>query len=226
MPLEAEEILTTPRIQAVAFDMDGLMFNTEDLYDQVGQVLLERRGQEFTLDLKLEMMGLPGRVAFEIMRKRCQLSESVEQLQAETNEIFHGILPAEIATMPGLETLLGVIEGLNLPKAVATSSHRKFATEALGYFELEPRFEFVLTSEDVTQGKPHPEIYLTAAARLGVEPQNLLVLEDSHTGSTAASAAGAFTIAVPTSHSLALDFSHVDRVASRLDDPLVLELFG
>ncbi|MFK7766030.1 MAG: HAD family hydrolase [Mariniblastus sp.] len=217
--------MTVPKIKAVAFDMDGLMFNTEDLYDQVGELLLQRRGQHFTRELKLEMMGLPGLVAFEVMRNRCRLSESVEELQSETDEIFRDFLPGNIATMPGLEKLLETLEGLAIPKAVATSSHRKFATRALGFFQLEPRFEFVLTAEDVTNGKPAPEVYLAAADRFEIDPTNMLVLEDSRTGSRAAASAGAYTIAVPTSHSEGQDFSHVHQIATRLDDEIILELF-
>ena len=217
--------MSAPRITAVAFDMDGLMFNTEDLYDQVGQMLLDHRGQTFTPALKLEMMGLPGPVAFEVMRKRCGIEDSVEQLQSEADQIFSGLLPAEIKTMPGLENILAKLENLNIPKVVATSSHRRFAEQALGHFNLQPRFESVLTAEDVTHGKPHPEIYLTAASRMRVEPQSMLVLEDSQTGSTAAVAAGAFTIAIPTRHSLGMDFSHVHRVVDRLDDDWIIGLF-
>jgi len=212
-------------IKAVAFDMDGLMFNTEDLYDEVGEILLGRRGQSFDRELKMAMMGLPGTDAFEIMRTRCGLADSVTQLQSECDEIFSDMLPAKIQTMPGLELLLDLLENRKIPKCVATSSHRQFAARALGAFDLEPRFKFVLTAEDVTLGKPHPEVYLAAASRLNVEPESMLVLEDSFTGSSAAAAAGAFTIAVPTKHSLDMDFSHVDHIASRLDDEAILGLF-
>ncbi len=202
------------------------MFNTEDLYDQVGQILLERRGQSFTRKLKLEMMGLPGPKAFQLMRERCDLSESVEQLQAETDTIFQDMLPEQIEMMPGLEDLLRLVESRELPKAVATSSHRQFANKALGFFDLLPRFDFVLTSEDVTNGKPHPEVYLAAAQRLGITPNSMLVFEDSFIGSTAAASSGAFTVAVPTEHSVDMDFSHVDMVALRLDDKAIFELLG
>ncbi len=221
----SESTLTVPRIAAVTFDMDGLMFNTEDLYDRVGQILLEARGQDFTLELKLAMMGLPGSVAWEVMRQRCGIDDSVEQLQAEADQIFSSMLPAEIRTMPGLEAILSKLESHNIPKAVATSSHRRFASQALGHFDLQPRFEFVLTSDDVTHGKPHPEIYLTAARRLGVDPGSMLVLEDSQTGSRAAAAAGAYTVAIPTQHSRGMDFSHTHHVADRLDDDWIMNLF-
>ena len=216
----------TPRVSAVAFDMDGLMFNTEDLYDEVGDILLQRRGYRFKRDLKLKMMGLPGPVAFEVMRQWHSLPDSVEQLQRECHEIFSGLLPGRIETMPGLMELLGLVESLGLPKCVATSSHRQFAQQALGTFSLETRFEFVLTADDVERGKPHPDIYLEAANRLNVLPTEMLVLEDSFTGSSAAVAAGALTIAVPTEHSEGMDFSHVDHVAESLHDPLIRDVLG
>lgn len=214
-----------PLIAAVAFDMDGIIFNTEDLYDQVGEILLSRRGRIFTRELKMEMMGLPAQTAYEIMRTRCGITDSINQLQTETDAIFDELLPKQLKTMPGLETLLQKLESKRIPKIVATSSHRNFAERNLAQYELTKRFEFVLTAEDVNQGKPHPEIYLTASQKLDVAPRNLLVLEDSETGSTAAAASGAFTIAVPTEHSIGLDFSHVNHIASRLDDEFILSLF-
>ena len=211
-------------IHAVVFDMDGLMFNTEDLYDEVGEILLSRRGQSFTLELKLAMMGLPGRVAFGVMKERTGLTETVEELQQETDAIFKTLMPERIEKMPGLDQLLTLIESAGFPKAVATSSHRQFAEKALGMFSLQPRFEFVLTGDDVTNGKPAPDIYLMAANKLSIEPKNMLVLEDSHIGSRAAAAAGAVVVAVPTTHSASCDFSHVDSVANGLSDPLIANL--
>ena len=84
----------------------------------------------------------------------------------------------------------------------------------------------ILTADDVPNGKPHPDIYLAAAKQLGVEPENMLALEDSFTGSKAASASGAYTIAIPTTHSREMDFSHVDQVAESLADEKITELFG
>ena len=176
--------------------------------------------------MKLKMMGLPGPSAFDVLTSEVGLDETIESLEREAEEIFRELLPAEIKTMPGLEKLLSCLEQKELPKAVATSSYRQFAKKALGFFDLEPRFEFILTSEDVTRGKPHPDIYLAAAERLQVPPANMLVLEDSFHGSKAAVAAGAFTIAIPTLHSQSIDFSHVDHVAKALDDVEILELFA
>ena len=212
--------------QAVAFDMDDLMFNTEDLYDDVCETLLQRRGQRFTLELKLEMMGRPGQEALAIMKERCDLSQSVDELKVEVKKLFSDLLPGRIEMMPGLSALLSFLEQHRIPKCVATSSLRPFAIEALGSFDLEPRFEFVLTAEDVENGKPAPDVYLLAAQRLGVDVAELLVLEDSVLGSRAAAAAGAFTIAVPTKHSVGSDFSHVDHVADDLCDPMIQQMLS
>jgi len=222
--LRKRQNLSKKRIKAVVFDMDGLMFNTEDLYDQVGQELLSRRNQSFSNELKMQLMGLPGPVAYQLIIDQFDLRDSIETLQRESDEIFSDLLPREIEMLPGLTDVLLLIESLNLPKAIATSSHQAFASKALGVFDLEPRFQFVLTPSDVTRGKPHPDIYLKAASRFGIEPFEMLVLEDSVHGSRAGVAAGALTIAIPGHHSAGGDFSHVHHVEPSLASPRVLEV--
>jgi HAD superfamily hydrolase (TIGR01509 family) len=207
------------RPQAVVFDLDGLMFNTEELYQGVGTEILRRRGCDFPGELLNRMMGRPGRVALQMMIDWHGLSDSVEQLARETDEIFAGILDTQLRMMPGLAELLTALEAAGIPKAVATSSGRRFTTNVLSRFNLEPRFAFLLTAEDVVEGKPHPEIYLTAARRLGVEPAHMVVLEDSQNGCRAAVSAGAIAVAVPGGHSRTHDFTGAALVIDTLADP-------
>lgn len=216
--------MSKPEIRAVTFDMDGLMFNTEDLYDIVGETLLNRRGQSFTTELKLAIMGLPGPKAFAVMKDRCGLDDPIDALAEECEQLFQDLLPARIEMMPGLEELLELLESNGIPKGIATSSHARFAERALGLFDLKPRFEFVLTCESVENGKPHPEVYLTAARRLNVAPAEMLVLEDSVHGSNAAIAAGAVTIAVPSTRVDPGLIGDVYAVCGRLDDSRILDL--
>ncbi len=117
------------------------------------------------------------------------------------------MVEGRLAPMPGLFELLEALEKAGIPKAVCTSSRRRVLKKLLGTFHLEPRFAFTLTAEDVTRGKPDPEIYLKAAARFGVLPQQTMVLEDSPAGCTAGHAAGAFVVAVPNPNSREMDFS-------------------
>ena len=215
-----------PTPLAVVFDMDGLMFNTEDVYILVGTELLRRRGQQFTEQLKDAMMGLRPRAALQTMIDHCGLNERWERLAEESVEVFIGLLDEHLGMMPGLGELLDALEAARIPKAIATSSDRRLAEACLEAFGLKPRFEFLLTAEDVEHGKPHPQVYLTAAKRLDLAPERVLVLEDSENGCKAASAAGVFTVAVPGEHSREHDFSMADLVAEGLGDPRLYELLG
>ena len=210
--------------KAVVFDLDGLMFNTEELYQQVGGAMLERRGHTLEAALLDEMMGRPSPVALQIMIDWHQLEDTVEMLLAETDEIFAEILESQLATMPGLLELLDTLEYAGIPKAIATSSRRAFASRVLGQFDLERRFLFLLTGDDVENGKPHPEMYLKAAAELGVEPGEIAVFEDSQNGCKAAVAAGTRAIAVPGGHSSSHEFEGAALVAKTLADRRIYEL--
>ena len=86
------------------------------------------------------------------------------------------------------------------------------------------RFDFILTSEDVTNGKPHPEVYLLAAEKHQIHPGEMMVLEDSVQGTKAGVASGSVTVAVPGSHSVDCDYSHVEHRADSLADDLIVEL--
>jgi HAD superfamily hydrolase (TIGR01509 family) len=211
-------------IKAVVFDLDGLMFNTEELYQEVGSELLRRRGYEFTQELLDQMMGRPSQVALQLMIDTHTLKATVEELLTETDEIFPAILQERLAPMPGLVELLAALEQHSIPKGIATSSRRAFVERVLGAFDFQHRFSPILTSEDIRLGKPDPEIYLKAADRLQVRPAEMLVLEDSQNGCRAAIAAGAVTVAVPGAHSSRHDFTGATLIANSLADERIYKL--
>ena len=214
----------SPPIHAAVFDLDGLLVNTEELYQHVGSELLRRRGKTFGPDLLDAMMGRPPAVSLGIMIDWHGLADTVETLAAETGAIFAGLLDERLEPMPGAVALVESLVARGLPRAVATSSGPGFAHDVLGRVGLLDRFAFVLTSADVVHGKPDPEIYLAAAARLGVEPAAMLVFEDSHNGCRAAVAAGAVVVAVPGGHSRRHDFTGARFVAESLADPRIAAL--
>jgi HAD superfamily hydrolase (TIGR01509 family) len=213
-------------MRAVVFDLDGLMFNTEDIYTRVGSELLRRRGYEFTGNLKDAMMGLQPRPAFEAMIGWHGLKDTWLELATESNAIFLTELDSRLAMMPGLAELLLALEAAGIPKAIATSSGRLLAHACLNAFDLIPRFQFILTAEDIAHGKPDPEIYQTAARRLGLSPSEILVLEDSENGCRAAAAAGAYAVAVPAPHSQRHDFGMASLVVASLADPRLFAVLG
>ncbi len=208
----------------MVFDLDGLMFNTEDVFNRTGTELLRRRGKTATPAVFHAMMGRRAQEAFQAMIDLMELNDSIDVLAQESGQIFDDLLDSHLAPMPGLFDLLDLIEARGLPKGVATSSDRAYATRMLDRYDLLPRFQTLLTAEDVTHGKPNPEIYLKAAQRLGAPPDETLVLEDSENGTKAAAAAGAYIISVPHDHSRWHDFSAARGVADTLADPLITNL--
>lgn len=213
-------------IQAVVFDMDGLMFNTEEVFHLTGTELLRRRGKVATQELFHAMMGRRAQEAFQAMIDIAELDDEIPALAEESSEIFFSLVDEIAAPMPGLLELLDAIEARGLPKAVATSSERSLLHNMLDRFKLRDRFHATFTADDVTNGKPHPEIYLKAASHLGVDPATMLVLEDSENGTKAAAAAGAHIVSVPHADSAHHDFSPAKAVANTLRDPLIYELIG
>lgn len=213
--------MNRPQIRAVAFDFDGLLVNTEELYETVGDLLLQRRGHRLEEALLRQMIGRPSKVALPIMIDWYDLNDTVEQLERETDEIFAEQLPHRLRPMPGVMELLDWLESQGVPKVVTTSSRPNFVRQVLGQLGWEERFLFTLTAHDVQRGKPDPEIYLTAARRLGVAKEHLLVLEDSENGCRAAVAAGSCCIAVPHDRTADHDFSGAKLIADTLADPRV-----
>src|SRR5580704_5750261 len=107
-------------IKAVVFDFDGLMFNTEEIFNLSGRELLRRRGREMTPELLALMMGRRADEAFPLMIAALGLTESAAELRAEERAIFQGLLWTHVAPMPGLFELLSHLESRALPKGVAT----------------------------------------------------------------------------------------------------------
>lgn len=203
-------------IRAVAFDMDGLMFDTEDVYWKSADALLRRRGQVYTDELCALIMGRPPKFCFETFIKTFHLPETWQELEAESEKLFLSFLKEGYSAMPGLFDLLGRIEAAGLPKAVCTSSSERILRAVLARDGLLDRFTFFITAEGVTRGKPDPQIYLAAAERFGVAPNEMLVFEDSAAGTRSAKAAGAYCLAVRAEHNRTADLSAADGVLNSL----------
>ncbi|MGL4513508.1 MAG: HAD family hydrolase [Lacipirellulaceae bacterium] len=208
-------------IRAVAFDMDGLLASSEDVYMRVGTETLARRGKPFEDELRHKMMGLPSPVAYRTMIEWHGLTETVEELAAESDVIFWELAERMLGPMPGVTETFDLVESLGLPRCVVTSGTRPYAERILSMIGVRERLAFVITADDITLGKPNPEPYLKAAARMEVEPSAMMVLEDSANGSRAGIAAGAFTVAVPSPHTQEHDFTGVKFVADTLRDPRI-----
>jgi HAD superfamily hydrolase (TIGR01509 family) len=213
-------------IRAVVFDLDGLMFDTEALFFRVGSEALAARGKTFTDEIMQAMIGRRSAEVGHVLKDLAGIDEPVEVILGEIRERFYAVMDTAVAPTPGLVTLLDHLESRSLPRAVATSSKQSYAQRLLAGHGLSRHFDFVLASEDVSRGKPDPEIYLLAAERFGVSPGAMMVLEDSPAGLAAAKSAGAMAVAVPHEHSPAVALKAADLIVPRLDDPALLALLA
>ena len=213
-------------IQGVALDMDGLLFDTERLYWKVGDTVLLRRGHRFCAELQNRMMGRVGVDAILQMIEFFDLTDDPHDLLAESNEEFGALLEADLKSMPGLDEWIAALRASALPFGLATSSQRKWVDVILQDKAWRQDLAFILTGDDVENGKPHPEMYLKAAGLLNIQPSELLVLEDSGNGCAAGVAAGAQTVAIPSQHTESQSFEGAILIADSLKDPRLLGLLS
>ncbi len=209
-------------IRAVVFDLDGLMFDTEALFFRVASDALSARGKSFTPEMMQAMLGRRAVDAGHSLKTLAGLDEPPEVLLAEVRERFFALVDSAVHPTPGLFVLLDHLRRRERPLGIATSSRRAYAERLLTQHGLAGRFQFILASEDVSRGKPDPEIYERATARFAIPARSLMVLEDSPAGVAAAKGAGAFTVAVPHEHSPAAALSAADLIVVRLDAPELL----
>jgi pseudouridine-5'-monophosphatase len=218
-PMSAEQNQRGP-IKAVIFDMDGLLLDTEGIYTEVTDLIAGRYGRSFDWDVKQHTIGRGARDFSAYIIQALELPISVDEFLTMRAPMLDERFPFAVA-MPGAQALVQHLAAHNIPIAVGTSSsvhyfHAK-TTHHRAWFEL---FDTIVTADDPEVGaaKPAPDIFLVAARRLGVDPKDCLVFEDSPFGVTAAKAAGMFAVAVPDSHMPAEQYEHADLLLESLAD--------
>jgi HAD superfamily hydrolase (TIGR01509 family) len=202
---------------SLIFDMDGLMIDTEGLYWSAARAIAADYHKTVSDDTLRKMMGRAPIDSMRVFAQDLQLPDSPQALLDRRSAMMLELFKKPITPMPGLLDLLRAFHG-RLKLAVATSAPRAFTDLILPSMGLQKFFDAVQTSDGVTHGKPHPEIYLKAIARLGAHPQESIVLEDSAAGARAGKAAGAYTIAVPSQYTRAENFDFADLRAGSLAD--------
>jgi len=190
--------MSLPRtVKAVVFDMDGLLFDSESVYRDAMMATARDAGFEMPNDLFLKLVGIPWAGNVTLLVDHYGPDFDHEAFRKEATRRFHLVADAEICLKAGVIEILDALDRLKLPRAIATSSRHETVQHHLGQHGLLSRFDAFVAQGDYARGKPAPDPFLTAAARLGVAPQDCLALEDSHNGVRAAAAAGMMTVMVP-----------------------------
>lgn len=195
---DVDSIPSARRLQAVIFDMDGLMIDTEVIYKRAWQQAAADLGFAMSDALYEATIGMRQPDVRSMMHDELGAAFPFDDWSAAGYSYFtndcatHGI-----PTKPCLDALLDMLDAHGVPKAVATSAEAGDAERCLALAGLRSRFEVVVSGDMVAKGKPAPDIFLAAAARLGVRPAGCIVFEDSDYGALGAAAAGMRAYIVP-----------------------------
>ena len=181
----------------MVFDLDGVVVDSEIRWDEVRAAFAREHGRDWTIDDRHAVMGANSREWSETMRRRLQLALPAEAIETA---IVDGVV--ERYRREGPPTIDGAVGAVRRiaaawPAALASSSHRRVIDATLAATGLTDVFRAVVSSDEVARGKPAPDVFLEAARRLGAEPADVLVVEDSLNGLKAARAAGMTTVLVP-----------------------------
>ena len=184
---------------AVVFDLDGLLLDTEQVWDEVREGLVRERGGRWHDGAQADMMGMSSTEWSRYLHDELGLPEPPEELNRIVVERMEDRYRQQLPLVDGAAEAVRRLAG-RWPLGLASSSNRPLIDLALDLMGVAELFRATVSSEEVDRGKPAPDVYLEAARRLGVEPENAVAVEDSASGIRSAKAADMGVVAVPNAH--------------------------
>ncbi len=183
-------------IAAVVFDLDGVLIQSEELWDTVREELTKERGGRWSERAQRDMMGMSSGEWSRYMHETLGLRESPDAINREVVRRLSDRYRTELPLVAGATDAVARLAAC-WPVGLASSSNRSLIDLVLDFMGIAHLFSATVSSEEVGHGKPAPDVYLEAARRLGVEPSNAVAVEDSHAGIASARRAGMRVIAIP-----------------------------
>lgn len=205
--------------------MDGVLVDTEPLHLRALNEVLARAGYHLPEAENEQLLGLTFQATWAFLVQRFNLQERMHEYAAEYDDAVVRILSEPLAPAPGVRKLLRDLQGLGVPLALASSAKRRWIEATLGSLGVRPYFPIAVSGEDVTNGKPAPDIFLLTAERLGFAPPACLVIEDSPNGIAAGRRAGMDVLAVRTPSTAHLELSEATMIVDSLEN-LDLDALG
>jgi HAD superfamily hydrolase (TIGR01509 family) len=183
-------------IEAVVFDLDGVLLQSEEVWDAVRQRYVREHGGRYDEEVQRAMMGMSAPEWSRYLSDEAGVQEDPEHINRDVVERMLEAYRSELPLLPGaVEAVRRTGEAF--PLGLASSSNRAIFEEVLRLAGIEECFRATVSSEEVARGKPAPDVYLEAAERLGVPPERCAAVEDSHAGIRSAKSAGMRVVAIP-----------------------------
>ena len=186
-------------IDAVVFDLDGVLLDSEQLWDEVREQLARERGGRWSARAQADMMGMSSPEWSHYMHDVIGLPESPDEIAAEVVRRMEARYRERLPSISGAREAVERLAA-RWPLGLASSSNRPLIDLALASSGLAPLFAVTVSSEEVARGKPAPDVYLEAVRRLAIEPARAAAVEDSANGIRSAHAAGLRVLAIPNAH--------------------------
>jgi HAD superfamily hydrolase (TIGR01509 family) len=183
-------------VEAIVFDLDGVLVQSEEVWDEVREAFVRERGGRYDADVQRAMMGMSSPEWSRFLHERAGVPDEPEAINAE---VVRRMLDAYRERLPLIPGAVDAVHRLasRYPLGLASSSNRELIDTVLDVAGLTPLFAATVSSEEVAHGKPAPDVYLEAARRLGVAADRCAAIEDSHGGIRSASGAGMRVVAIP-----------------------------
>jgi HAD superfamily hydrolase (TIGR01509 family) len=186
-------------LDAVMFDLDGVLVDSEPLWNEAKQALVREAGGQWREDATPAMMGMSSREWSAYLRDELGVGRDVEEINRDVVARMERRFRADLPLLPGARDAVRALRD-RWPLGLASSSNRELIDLVLDLAGLADAFVATVSSEEVQHGKPAPDVYLEAARRVGVPPGRCVAIEDSSNGLRAAAAAGMAVIAAPNPH--------------------------
>lgn len=183
-------------IDAVVFDLDGVLIQSEEVWDSVRERYVRERGGRYDERIQRAMMGMSSTEWSRFLAEEAGVPSEPEQINADVVRLMLAAYREHLPLIPGAVDAVRRLAG-RFTLGVASSSNRELIDTVLDVAGIAPLFAATVSSEEVARGKPAPDVYLEAARRLDVEPERCAAIEDSHGGLRSAKSAGMRVVAIP-----------------------------
>ncbi|WED67459.1 HAD family phosphatase [Synoicihabitans lomoniglobus] len=216
-----------PNEMGMLFDWDGVIIDSSKQHEESWERLATEEGRELPPDHFVQGFGKKNEFIIPNLLGWASDPAEVRRLSLRKEALYREIVVEKgLEALPGVHDFLDRLRAAGVPTCVGSSTHRQNIDTILGVMKFEGLFDDIVTAEDVTDGKPHPEVFLKAAGKINRPPEHCIVFEDAFAGIEAARAGGIKVVGVATTHDAATLTPLVDRVVHRLDELAVEDLMG